>query len=122
MTTSTNKPSFSGPYSEALTELAETVESVTAEHGTSFVKAGDNKVYALGGSGYVVVLDETGWNGLVEVLTPKTTVMIRPADGGGISVSAGDLSQDATIALLKETSEKLRSYYDKRYWRTPRIA
>jgi hypothetical protein len=117
-----SKPSFSGPYSEALSELAATIDSVTAEHGTSFVKAGDNKVYALGGGGYVVVLDENEWNGLVEVLTPKTTIMIRPVDGGGVSVSAGDLSEDAIRNLLKETSEKLRSYYEERYWRTPRIA
>jgi len=122
MSTSPSKPSFAGPYKAELTELAETIDSVTAEHGTSFVKAGDNKVYALGGNGYVVVLDENEWNGLIEVLTPKTTVHVRPADGGGVTVAAADQNEAAIKALLKETSEKLRSYYDKRYWRTPRIA
>jgi hypothetical protein len=122
MTTSSSKSDFTGPYSTALTELAKTIDFITAEHGTSFVKAGDNKVYALGGNGYVVVLDENEWNGLIEVLTPKATIHIRPAEGGGFSVAAEKLEQSEINLLLTETSEKLRSYYEKRYWRTPKIA
>jgi hypothetical protein len=116
------KPNFSGPYKDVLTELADAVESITSDHGTSFVKAGDNKVYALGGNGYVIVLDEDGWGGLVEILTPKATITARPGDGGAISVASDKLDEASIKALLKETSKELRAYYEKRYWRTPKIA
>jgi len=117
-----SKTDFTGPYASALSELAKTIDFIMAEHGTSFVKAGDNKVYSLGGDGYVIVLDENEWNGLVEVLTPKATIHIRPVDGGNVTVTAEKLQEDEIKQLLTETSEKLKSYYEKRYWRTPKIA
>src|SRR5215510_12715064 len=44
-----NQPDFSGPFKGALTKLSSTIDDVWSDHGTSFVKAGDDKVYALGG-------------------------------------------------------------------------
>ncbi|HKV38732.1 MAG TPA: hypothetical protein VJX67_05940 [Blastocatellia bacterium] len=116
------KPDFSGPFEKALTNLAATVDSIWEEHGTSFVKAGDDKVFALGGAGFVVVVDEKMWGGLVEILTPTATITARPGDDGKLSVASGDLDQAAINKLLKKTSEALRSYYEKRYWRTPKTA
>jgi hypothetical protein len=114
MTTATS-PAFSGPYQEALTNLADVVEKVWADHDTSFVKAGDDKVYALGGAGYVVVMDERKWEGLVEILTPDATISTRPGEGGTIAVTAPNLEESDIKKHLKATADHLIEYYQKRY-------
>jgi len=120
---SAKQPSFAGPFEGALTKLAATIDELWSDHGTSFVKAGDDKVYALGGGGYVVVFDENRWGGLVEVLTPKVTITIRPVDGQStLSVTAPDVDETRLNQLLEETAEAIANYYGKRYWRTPKIA
>jgi len=118
-----NEPNFEGPFKQTLTKLAAAIDQVWADHGTSFVKAGDDKVYALGGGGYIVVFDDHRWAGLVEVLTPKVTISIRPVDGQStLSVTAPDADEAKMNQLLEETAEALSNYYAKRYWRTPKIA
>jgi hypothetical protein len=120
---SANQPDFAGPFEAALTHLAAAIDQVWADHGTSFVKAGDDKVYALGGAGYIVVFDENRWGGLVEVLTPKVTISIRPVPGqSSLSVTAPDTDEAKLNQLLEETAESIGGYYGKRYWRTPKIA
>ena len=98
--------------------MAETIDKVWAEHDTSFVKAGDDKVYALGGAGYVVVMDERKWEGLVEILTPDATITARPNESGTLEVSAPNLDESAIRQHLKSTAEHLEEYYHKRYWKT----
>jgi hypothetical protein len=120
---SANQPDFGGPFEAALTKLAATIDQIWSDHGTSFVKAGDDKVYALGGAGYIVVFDENRWGGLVEVLTPKVTISIRPVPGQStLSVTAPDTDDAKLNQLLEETAESVGNYYSKRYWRTPKIA
>ena len=120
---STDQPNFKGPFEGALTKLAATIDKIWSDHGTSFVKAGDDKVYALGGAGYIVVFDENRWGGLVEVLTPKVTISIRPVPGQStLSVTAPDVDETKVNQLLEETAEAIDDYYGKRYWRTPKIA
>ena len=120
---SANQPNFAGPYEAALTKLAATIDAVWSDHGTSFVKAGDDKVYALGGAGYIVVFDENRWGGLVEVLTPKVTISIRPVDGqAALSVTAPDVDEAKTNQLLEQTADAIGNYYGERYWHTPKIA
>jgi hypothetical protein len=89
------------------------------EHGTSWVRAGDDRVYAFGGDGYIIVFDEKKWDGLVEVFTPKISVAIRRQDGGAMSVSAADLDEKGIKSALREAANAISKYYEKRYWRTP---
>jgi len=117
--TASTAPSFSGPFESALTNLAEVIEKVWADHGTSFVKAGDDKVYALGGAGYVVVMDERKWDGLVEILTPDATITTRRNEDGTLAVESANLEESDIKKHLKSTSEHLKEYYEKRYWKTP---
>lgn len=120
---SANQPNFAGPFQEALARLAATIDELWSDHGTSFVKAGDDRVYALGGAGYIVVFDENRWGGLVEVLTPKVTIAIRPLEGqSALSVTAPEVDETKLNQLLEETAESIASYYQKRYWHTPKIA
>src|SRR5262249_15609352 len=120
---SANQPDFTGPFEGALKKLAATIDEIWADHGTSFVKAGDDKVYAMGGAGYIVVFDENRWGGLVEVLTPKVTISVRSVAGQStLSVTAPDVDETRLNQLLEESSEALSSYYGKRYWHTPKIA
>ena len=122
MTTESISSQFKGPFKEALSELAATLTEISAEHGTSFVKAGDDKVYAMGGAGYVVVLDEREWEGLVEVLTPEAAISVRPGAGGVHEASAPNMEPKLVIEKLKQAATAIRDYYDKRYWRMPKTA
>ncbi len=122
MTTESGSSEFKGPFKKALSELAATLDEISAKHGTSFVKAGDDKVYAMGGAGYVAVLDESKWDGLVEVLTPDATISVRPGPDGGHEASAPNLEQNVVAEKLLQAAAAIRAYYDRRYWRTPRTA
>jgi hypothetical protein len=86
--TKSDERKFEGPYRESLTELANLIDWLQTEHDKSFVEAGDDKVYAFGGDGYIVVLDESIWEGLIEVVTPKGGVAIKPGDDGKITVTS----------------------------------
>ena len=119
MATESASRQFKGPFKEALSRLAATLDDISADHGTSFVKAGDDKVYAVGGAGYVVVLDEREWDGLVEVLTPDATISVRPGADGSHEVVAPNLEQRVVTEKLRQAAAAIRDYYDKRYWRTP---
>jgi hypothetical protein len=113
---------FEGPYKESLTELANLIEWLQREHDKSFVKAGDDKVYAFGGDGYIVVLDESIWEGLIEVVTPKGGVAIKPGDDGKISVTSTVEGEQAIRELFKDGIEGVRRAYENRYWSTPKTA
>lgn len=114
------KPSFAGPYEDLLVELDHLIDWLFEEHGVSFVKAGDDKVYAFGGNGYVLVLDQNRWQGTIELLTPKATITISPDQSGSLSINTSDPGQGDLKQLLREGIEGLRNYYENRYWSTPR--
>jgi hypothetical protein len=119
MTTTLTKPDFKGPFKEQLSELANLIDWLWTEHGMSFVKAGDDKVYAFGGNGYVLVLDESKWQGLIEFVTPKGALTIKPAEDGGVEITGANQDEQAIKQLLKEGIEGIRRYYENRYWSTP---
>lgn len=113
---------FEGPFKESLKELASLIDWLRTEHDKSFVKAGDDKVYAFGGDGYIVVLDESVWSGLIEVITPKGGVAIKPGDDGKISVTSAVEGEQAIRQLLQDGIEGVRRSYENRYWSTPKTA
>ncbi|MGA9767492.1 MAG: hypothetical protein WBV94_00515 [Blastocatellia bacterium] len=122
MTTTATRHNFAGPYKALLAELAELIDWLWAEHDKSFVKAGDNKVYAFGDNGYVLVFDESQWGGMIEFMAPKGAFTIKPAEDGTINVTSTIADEQAGKQLFKESLDYIRSYYEKRYWQTPKTS
>jgi hypothetical protein len=122
MTTTLTTPDFKGAFREQLSELAALIDWLWTEHGMSFVKAGDDRVYAFGGDGYILVLDESKWQGLIEFITPKGALTIKPAEDGGVSVTGANLDDKAIKAVLKEGTAAIKRYYENRYWSTPQVS
>ncbi len=119
MSQAESRMNFSGPYKALLGELSELIDWLKATHDLSFVKAGDNAVYAYGGDGNVVVFDESVWDGLVELLTPNTTFAIKPDAEGKITVTSSNADDKAGKQSFKEALAAIRRYYETRYWKTP---
>jgi len=120
----TSKPTdqqFKGPYQKPLAELADLIDWLESKHDKSFVKAGDDKVFAFGGNGYVLVLDESTWKGLIELFTPKGAVSIKP-DGDSLTVQGSSQDEKELKSMLLDGIGGLRSYYENRYWTTPQTA
>jgi hypothetical protein len=113
---------FSGPYKGLLEELTGLIDWLNADHDLSFVKAGDNAVFAYGGDGYVVIFDEKIWEGLVELLTPGCTFAIKPGEDGKVVVTSSNADEKASKQSFKEAIAAIRNYYETRYWRTPNTA
>src|SRR5205807_7147014 len=102
---------FSGPYKGLLGELSGLIDWLTATHDLSFVKAGDNAVFAYGGNGYVVIFDESVWGGLVELLTPGCTFAIQPGDDGKLVVTSSNTDEKTSKQSFKAAIAAIRSYY-----------
>lgn len=122
MTTTATARTFEGPYKELLAELASLIDWLQREHDKSYVKAGDDKVYAFGGEGFVVVLDESIWDGLIELVTPKGGVSIKPGENGKISVTSAAEDEANVKQLLRDGIDGVRRAYENRYWSTPKTA
>ena len=122
MTRAATERNFEGPYKDVLAELASLIDWLQTEHDTSYVKAGDDKVYAYGGDGFVLVLDESVWDGLIELITPKGALSIKPGEYGSISVTSADQDEAAAKQILRDGIDGLRRYYENRYWSTPTTA
>lgn len=121
MSTASTQPSFTGPYKDQLAELANLIDMLSTEHGLSFVKAGDDKVYAFGGNGYIIVLDESRWSGLIEFLTPGGALTIKPDESGNTTVQADKADEAKIKQLLKDGIDGVRRYYEKKYWKSPNV-
>jgi hypothetical protein len=121
MINTSTEPKFTGPYKELLTELASLLDWLWTEHGMSFVKAGDDKVYAFGGNGYIMVLDEMKWQGLIEFITPKGALTIKPDEKGGVAISSGQ-DEKTVKQILRDGIDGIKSYYTNRYWSTPKAS
>lgn len=118
MTRTATERNFEGPYKDLLAELASLIEWLQTEHDVSYVKAGDDKIYAYGGDGFVLVMDKSGLNGMIEMITPKGALSIKPADDGKITVTAAE-GEAAAKEILREGIDGVRRYYENRYWSTP---
>jgi hypothetical protein len=118
MTRTATERNFEGPYKKLLAQLAGLIDWLQTEHDKSYVKAGDDKVYAFGGDGYVLVLDQSVWDGLIELSTPKGGLSIKPEEDGKISVTSAQ-GEAAVKELLKDGIDGLKKYYENRYWSTP---
>lgn len=121
MTSELEKPEFKGPYAKQLADLAELITWLEAKHDKSFVKAGDDKVYAFGGNGFVLVLDESTWKSHIELFTPKGAVSIKP-NGDGLVVQGSSQDEKELKAMLLDGIAGLKNYYEDRYWTTPQGA
>jgi hypothetical protein len=123
MTGTATERSFEGPFKNLLAELAELIDWLQAEHDTSYVKAGDDKVYAYGGDGFVLVLDESVWGGLIEMITPKGGLSIKPGEDGKIALSSSTQTEAAGIKqILRAGIDGIRTFYENRYWSTPKTS
>lgn len=122
MTRTAADRNFEGPFKKQLAELADLINWLETEHDKSYVKAGDDKVYAYGGNGFVLVMDESVWSGLVEMVTPKGGLSIKPNEGGKIEVTSAVEGEPAIRQLLKDGIEGIRTYYENRYWSTPKTS
>lgn len=122
MSKTSTQLSFSGPYKEGLSDLASLIEWLWTEHDKSFVKAGDDKVYAFGGNGYILVLDESRWDGLIELITPKGAFTIKPGDDGKISVTSTIQDEKEGKQSFKNALDAIKKYYEDRYWSTPKTS
>jgi hypothetical protein len=120
MTRTATDRNFEGPFKKQLAELADLIDWLQTEHDKSWVKAGDDKVYAYGGNGFVLVMDESVWSGLIEMITPKGGLSIKPAEDGKLSVTSAVEGDAAIRQLLKDGVSGIRAYYEGRYWRTPK--
>jgi hypothetical protein len=122
MTGTATEREFEGPFKELLAELASLIDWLQSEHDKSYVKAGDDKVYAFGGDGFVIVLDESVWDGLIELITPKGGVSIKREEGGKLSVTSAVEGDAALKQLLRDGIDGVRRSYENRYWSTPKTA
>lgn len=120
MTRAATERNFEGPYASLLAELASLIDWLQTEHDKSYVKAGDNKVYAFGGDGFVLVLDETTWDGAIEMITPKGSLSIKPGPDGKTTVISADQDETTVKQVLKAGIDGVRTYYENRYWSTPK--
>jgi UDP-N-acetylenolpyruvoylglucosamine reductase len=122
MTTETSGVTFAGPYAELLGEMRELIDWLWESHDISFVKAGDDKVYAFGGGGYVVVMDESRWAGLVEFLTPNSVLTMKTDESGVVQVRGGEEDETSVRRTLRQGIDGIRHYYENRYWSTPKVS
>lgn len=117
----TTERNFEGPFKKQLGELASLIDWLETEHDKSYVKAGDNKVYAFGGDGFVLVLDESAWDGLIEMITPQGGLSIKPGEDGKTTIISTE--PDAKVKeILRSGIEGIRKYYENRYWSTPKTS
>lgn len=117
----TTERNFEGPFKKLLAELAGLIHWLETEHDKSYVKAGDDKVYAFGGDGFVLVLDESVWDGLIEMITPQGGLSIKPGEDGKTTVTSAE--PDANVKeILRSGIEGIRKYYENRYWSTPKTS
>jgi hypothetical protein len=100
-----------------LTEFVDAVEVVHREHRVDPVRAGDEFIFAYGGNGYVVILSESVFGGLVELATPVGALRVEPDAAGAISVALVDPNNRAPASvLLSDGARQLLRYYARRYW------
>jgi hypothetical protein len=56
------------------------------------------------------------------MITPKGGLSIKPSEDGKISVTSAAEGDAAIRQLLKEGINGIRTYYEGRYWSTPKTS
>jgi hypothetical protein len=97
--------------------LVETVARIHRDYRVSFIAAGDERIYAYGGRGFVAVLSDREFEGLVEIETPTGTLRIAPNLDGEIEVVAAGEDARPVGARFVDARAKLDGYYARRYWK-----
>lgn len=100
-----------------LARLVEVIERLHRDHTVSFIAAGDEKIYAYGGGGYIAIVPEAVFDGVVDVETPTKKFRIEPGDAGRripAGVADGDVPADAELA---DAAEGFERYYARRIGR-----
>lgn len=119
MTAMSSQIEFKGKFRKELNELHKLIERLWNEHGMSFVKAGDDKVFAFGGNHSVIVFDESKWAGLIEVITPIGGITIKPGEDGEYLISGNNLDDETILQVLNRGITEINEFYQNRYWITP---
>jgi hypothetical protein len=97
-----------------LARLVEVVERLHRDHTVSFIAAGDEKIYAYGGGGFIAIVSDRLFDDPVDVETPTAKFRIeRDADGRmtAVSVTGEDVP---TAKDFVSAAEGFERYYARR--------
>ena len=97
--------------------LVETISRIHRDYRVSFIAAGDERIYAYGGRGFVAVLSDREFEALVEIETPTGTLRVAPNLDGEIEVVAGGEDPRPLGERIAEARANLDGYYARRYWK-----
>lgn len=97
-----------------LARLVEVVERLHREHTVSFIAAGDNKIYAYGGGGFVATVSDRLFDDVVDIETPTSKLRIeRDADGRMSAVMSTGEGVPAADDLAA-AADGFERYYSRR--------
>lgn len=107
-------PSASAKSSPALDRLVEVIERLHRDHRVSFIAAGDQRVYAYGGGGYVAIVSDQLFDGAVDIEAPTMKLRVeRDADGRLVATSA-TAPEGPADGDLSDIADGLERYYARR--------
>ena len=107
-------PSASANASPALDRLVEVIERLHRDHRVSFIAAGDQRVYAYGGGGYVAMVSDQLFDAAVDIESPTVKMRVeRDADGRLVATSA-TAPEGPTVGDLSDIADGLERYYSRR--------
>jgi hypothetical protein len=116
MSTMAGRPRRASDTPGVLDDFIDVVEHLHRDHRVSFVQAGDEKIFAYGGGGYVLVISELVFGGLVELQTPTASLRVEPDASGALTVVVVTPEGGSAASILEDGCAGLRRYYGKRYW------
>lgn len=97
-----------------LERLVAVIERLHREHTVSFIAAGDEKIYAYGGGGYVAIVSDRLFDGVVDIETPAGSFRIEPGEDGRPAVAAVGDGSVPTERDLEVASDGFERYYARR--------
>lgn len=97
-----------------LARLVDVVERLHRDHTVSFIAAGEEKIYAYGGGGFVAIVSDRLFDGIVDIETPTTKFRVeRDADGRTVAVLATG-EGEPTAHELAAAADGFERYYARR--------
>ena len=107
----TEAPVVSAPE---ISRLVEIIERLHREHTVSFIAAGDEKIYAYGGGGYVAIVSERLFDSAVDFETPTTKFRIDRDESGRLTAVSATGGEETSADDLTATAHGLELYYRRR--------